>query len=228
MPDARAAGPVAKEIALLSASILPLYHDCDVHGNTPVLGEGETITAVTKSEESSLGGRLRAARLAAGLSQADLATRAGLKSQGAVSNIEAGERDNPAAGTLLQLAKVLGVRPYWLLYGKGPMKEGGAAMPTPGSAFRARYSQVGLDLLDLFERIEDEDKKEALYADFQSKINAALQGLPSQLSEYASYERDATPKTGPPPASRKQPGKRQAAPSEDSTPSPAASRRRAR
>jgi transcriptional regulator with XRE-family HTH domain len=173
---------------------------------------------------------LRAARLAAGLSQTALAIKAGLKSQGAVSNIEVDERKQPAADTLLQLARALGVRPYWLLYGKGPMEEvpPAPAPAAPGSAFRSKYSPVGLELLDLFERIQDEELKERLYAQFQSEINAVLQGLPSQLAEYKPYERDGAPTPEPPAPTRKQPGKRQAAPSEDSTPSPAASRRRAR
>jgi transcriptional regulator with XRE-family HTH domain len=102
------------------------------------------------------------------------------------------------------------------------------AQPTSPSFFRSRYSPVGLELLDLFERVQDEDLKERLYARFQSEINAALQRLPTQLSEYEPYERDGAPTPAPPATTQKQPGKRQADPSEGSTPSPAASRRRAR
>jgi transcriptional regulator with XRE-family HTH domain len=205
-----------------------LYHDCDGEGNTLVMADGALITPVTKIEETSLGGRLRAARADAGLSQEALATKAGLASQAAVSMIEKGTRGKELpAETLFSLAKALGVRPLWLLYGRGSMKD--EALPLgPGGAFIARYSAVGLELLHLFERIQDEDMKERLYARFQAQINAALQGLPTELSEYEPWERDAAPTPAPPAQSQKQPGKRRDDSSEGSTPSPVASRRRGR
>lgn len=189
------------------------------------MGEGDPITGVTAKEDTSLGGRLRAVRLAAGLSQQALAEKAGLV-QGTVSMLESGTRaKETSADVLLRLAKALAVRPQWLLWGKGPMKEG--ADSPAASLFRARYSENGLELVEGFERIEDEAVKEQLFALFQSKINAALQGLPTTPDEY-ERPRAAVPKPAPPAPSRTPPEPRQSAPSEGSTGSPPSSRRRGR
>jgi len=61
--------------------------------------------------------RLVHAREAAGLSQPQLAKKAGV-SQGSISHIETGLRKNPRH--LLSLAKALGITPDWLMNGSGP------------------------------------------------------------------------------------------------------------
>lgn len=211
-----------------------LYHECDVERNTLVMLDSGPITDVTKNyDDTSLGGRLRKARVAAGLKQGELAARAGLKSQGAVSMIEVGSRglELPAA-TLFSLAKALGVLPHWLLTGKGPMRQA-APMPAP-SPFRVRYSETSLELAELFDQIPDEDTKEVLAVQIRAAIEAAIRGMPTSLSQYEPHEYEpaapaaAAPTPALPGASGKQPAKRQAAPSGGSTPSPAASRRRGR
>lgn len=53
----------------------------------------------------------------------ELARRAEL-SQGAVHQIASGNRDNPGAETLWKIARALGVRPEWLAYGSGEMRDG--------------------------------------------------------------------------------------------------------
>lgn len=65
----------------------------------------------------SIGQRIKAARKAAGISQADLAQRVGIK-QPTLSDLE---NDMSKGSTkLASIAKALGVRPYWLETGKGP------------------------------------------------------------------------------------------------------------
>jgi transcriptional regulator with XRE-family HTH domain len=70
------------------------------------------ITFVTSIAE-----RLKEARDAAGLSQPELAKRAGV-SRGTIGNIEAGHRKEPRE--LLAIARVVGVNAEWLKTGKGP------------------------------------------------------------------------------------------------------------
>jgi transcriptional regulator with XRE-family HTH domain len=60
-----------------------------------------------KAKTTAFGGRLRELREAAGLSQQELADKAGMHRQG-VHKLEAGERE-PAWGSVLALAKALGV-----------------------------------------------------------------------------------------------------------------------
>ena len=68
----------------------------------------------------SYGERLRRARLAVGMTQAELAKRAGYSHQSGIGNIEAGKRDG--AGKTATLAKVLQIDPYWLETGEGDMQ----------------------------------------------------------------------------------------------------------
>ncbi|MHB1950024.1 MAG: helix-turn-helix transcriptional regulator [Acidiferrobacteraceae bacterium] len=64
--------------------------------------------------------RLRYAREQAGLSQSELARRAGLRPQ-TVQAIEAGAVRRPRA--LMELARLLRVRSEWLVWEEGPMME---------------------------------------------------------------------------------------------------------
>lgn len=61
--------------------------------------------------------RLASARERAGLTQGQVATRAGVR-QGTIGNIESGARKNPRE--LLAIAKAVGVNPLWLQSGVGP------------------------------------------------------------------------------------------------------------
>ena len=72
---------------------------------------GSAITGV-----NTLAERLTAAREAAGLTQGELAARAGV-SQGTIGNAESGLRRQPRG--LVAIAAALNVRPEWLLSGKG-------------------------------------------------------------------------------------------------------------
>lgn len=66
----------------------------------------------------TLGKRLKTAREAKKLSQAELAKKAGVTT-GAIGNIEAESRKNPR--DLLSIAAALGVSPHWLQTGQGSM-----------------------------------------------------------------------------------------------------------
>lgn len=67
----------------------------------------------------SFGQRLKKARLAAGLTQAQLAKAAGFSHQSAIGNIEADMREG--SRNIAILAQVLDVNPLWLERGEGEM-----------------------------------------------------------------------------------------------------------
>lgn len=71
----------------------------------------------------TIANRLKEAREAAGLTQPELAAKAGVSS-GTIGNIESGTRKNPRE--LLAIAKAVGVRPEWLKDGKLPQHESGS------------------------------------------------------------------------------------------------------
>lgn len=68
---------------------------------------------------ATVGERLCFARERAGLTQSELAKRAGV-SQGTIGNIESGTRNRPR--NLLKIARALGVSPDWLESGAGSMR----------------------------------------------------------------------------------------------------------
>lgn len=86
--------------------------------NTKVALIRRNITTVNTTP-NTLAERFKLAREALGMSQADVARRAGVR-QSTIGNIEAGTRSNPRK--LLQLARALCVLPEWLQDGSGPMK----------------------------------------------------------------------------------------------------------
>lgn len=77
----------------------------------------------TKKRSQSLAGtfceRLVKMRNLRGLSQSDLAIRAGI-SKSVLSRLESFVRDSTEAETVLRLSDALGVRPEWLWWGRGP------------------------------------------------------------------------------------------------------------
>lgn len=95
------------------------YHERDIEDNTNVINFRANITTVNTIAE-----RLKQAREAAGLTQGELAARAGV-TQGTIGNVESGLRQNPRE--LLAIAAALNVSAAWLKTGRGPM----AAHPEP-------------------------------------------------------------------------------------------------
>jgi transcriptional regulator with XRE-family HTH domain len=77
---------------------------------------------------STIGDRLKQAREALGLSQGDVAGKAGV-SQGTIGNLESGLRKNPRE--LLAIAAAVGVSPVWLKTGKHDALPATIATDTP-------------------------------------------------------------------------------------------------
>jgi transcriptional regulator with XRE-family HTH domain len=123
MAVANAPTPLAASMALLSACIRPAYHGRDSSVNTSVSdASGKTAPVDT------LPSRLKAARDAKGLSQPELARRAGV-AQSTVGNIESGIR--AGAQSLAALAIALEVRYQWLRDGELPMRQAIEPMAWP-------------------------------------------------------------------------------------------------
>ena len=83
---------------------------------------GNGVKDLISCMAETLAERIRKAREAAGLTQAQLAQMVGSKSgrAGTVSDWEAGRLPN--AETIAELPAVLGVDGHWLLTGEGPMR----------------------------------------------------------------------------------------------------------
>lgn len=96
-------------------------------------------------DSATLGDRLVAAREAAGLSAADLASHVGVRAK-TLDNWEA-DRSEPRANRVQMLAGVLGVSIVWLLTGEG---EGGvdhaAAPPTEAAGVAAEMAEELRDI----------------------------------------------------------------------------------
>jgi len=92
--------------------------------------------------------RLKAARLNAGLSQGDVARRAGI-SQPTYSDLE--RIEGKGTKHLVKIAKVLGVRPEWLASGSGPQTGGLASVAD--SELSALWQDLSEDQRKLFLRM---------------------------------------------------------------------------
>ena len=79
----------------------------------------------TRSLDGTFCQRLVKMRELRGMNQSELAVRAGLSKSG-LSRLESFVRDSTEAETVLRLADVLGVRPEWLWWGRGPTEPGQA------------------------------------------------------------------------------------------------------
>lgn len=88
-------------------------HECVVSVNTSVFPQCGGISVM-----ETFGQRVKRLREARGMTQADLARRAGMAGQAAIGNIENGNRSG--SRNLAKLAKALAVNPYHLETGEGP------------------------------------------------------------------------------------------------------------
>lgn len=96
--------------------------------------------------------RLKSAREAAGMTQAELAKKAGFSHQSAIANMEAGRAGSRGVGSL---AHALGVDAYWLETGKGARTPAGKIDLPPHlssaiSTLQAMYHEhkIGSDALE--------------------------------------------------------------------------------
>ena len=103
----------------------------------------ETADKWYSDEAATFGDRLAAAREAAGLSQADLAQRLGVKTK-VVEHWEADAKE-PRANRLQMLAGMLGVSLMWLLTGEGD----GVEMPDEAAAEAAQVKGVLAEIREL-------------------------------------------------------------------------------
>ena len=87
-------------------------------------------TLSSNDENQTVGQRLRAARLLIGLSQSQVAEKAGV-SQVSIQHLETGR--NQHSRHLVNIATAIGVRPEWLMTGKHPMLSGPISVPRPPS-----------------------------------------------------------------------------------------------
>lgn len=81
---------------------------------------------IDEDEHQSVGQRLKAARLLIGLSQLQVAEKAGV-SQVSIQHLETGRNQN--SRHLVSIATAIGVRPEWLMTGKHPMLSGPISVP---------------------------------------------------------------------------------------------------
>ena len=88
-----------------------------------------------------IGKRLKEARKLRGLTQQQLATKAGVK-QASISDLERGESKSFRGTTLVSIAQTLKVRPDWLETGKGRMD--GLDQPLPVEAERVARNWLKL------------------------------------------------------------------------------------
>jgi transcriptional regulator with XRE-family HTH domain len=102
---------------------------------------------------SELKDRLREAREAAGLTQAQLGELVGV-GQGQISKLERGERKKST--NLVEMAQACGVSPAWLATGKGS-KSMGAVAPTLTMVSERRDKRVD-ELLSLYSSLGDEGR----------------------------------------------------------------------
>lgn len=95
-------------------------------------------------DQSTLAWRIWKARTDAGMTQGQLAKRAGLKSQSIIGMLESGQRRRTTY--IVQIADALMVDPAWLTEGRGPKRpEGGPAgvvVPIPDLAMPVRTHYV--------------------------------------------------------------------------------------
>lgn len=106
----------------------------------------------------SLGKRIQAARLSAGLTKpVELSTLTGISKQ-TISNLENNKVSKPDPVTLVKIASVTGVSLSWIITGTG--------LPKP----KNMLSDAEIQLLDAFNSLQKSSQQEALnYIQFLSK-----------------------------------------------------------
>jgi transcriptional regulator with XRE-family HTH domain len=139
-------------------------HDRECAPHTNVMASACLITSV-----KSLGDRLKEKREELGLSQGELAKRAGV-SQGTIGNLEAGIRKTARA--LVSIAKALGVSPEWLQTGHG-----GHAAPAGGGVVLVEGEAERQLLADLAE----------LLPEHREQIMAEIHQRAEEMRRHAAY-----------------------------------------
>ena len=113
-----------------------------------------------KDELSSLGQRVAWARERLGLSQADLARKAGM-TQSAIGNIEAGIRARPRQ--LLELAQALNVSQTWLLTGTESRPIRAMQQQPAAYTLEGQLSEVERVLIQMFRQVPPNVQEQVLH-----------------------------------------------------------------
>jgi transcriptional regulator with XRE-family HTH domain len=95
-------------------------------------------TELDQTSDMSIGERVRIARKEAGLTQAELSVKAGIK-QPTLSELERG--DSRSSTSLPSIAAALGVNAFWLETGRGSKKPG-VDLPSGDSSFAQEVSEL--------------------------------------------------------------------------------------
>src|SRR5687768_1418552 len=95
--------------------LTPVYKHADISVNKHT----DFIYRDAYRVSESIKKRISDLRAEKGLSQKQLADLAGVR-QPSISDLETGKTTDVSAATLLGIAEALGVRPKWLLTGRGP------------------------------------------------------------------------------------------------------------
>lgn len=119
------------------------------------------------AETTTFGDRVTGAREAAGLEQAELAKRLGVK----VKTVRGWENDQaePRANKLSMLAGILGVSMMWLLSGQGE----GLESPEPSEAVDETMEQL---LLDIRQMRQEQTQLAERMGRLEKRLRAALAG----------------------------------------------------
>ena len=109
-----------------------------------------------------IGLRLRYARKHRGLTQVELAQKAGVK-QASISDLERGESKSFRGVTLVSVARVLNVRAEWLSQGKGPMERRDVPLSDEalaiGQAFDRLDPEVRRGISDMIFALDEQREK---------------------------------------------------------------------
>ena len=129
--------------------------------------------------------RLRSAVRESPLNQAELASRAGYKSQGAIGNMLGGRA---GARNIGSLAAALGVEALWLQTGKGPRYKSGSPL-LPAANIDAEFIKLWADASEfLAEGLFDAHEISALKAQLAMMVRNKKMRAPAMSKELAKLD----------------------------------------
>lgn len=132
----------------------------------------------------TFGDRLRWWVDARGFSQKELADRVGM-AQPSLNELLKGRTKEPRASHFLGIARELGLRPDYLLYGEGP----------PEAANFAQLSGLEAQLVMLFRGLPDDAKRDAMLIDLNAEFNS-YQGGKSPTTSSMRNSAGSAPRPG--------------------------------
>jgi transcriptional regulator with XRE-family HTH domain len=145
----------------------------------------DTGTLLSVSEET-VGGRIAAARKAAGMTQRKLAEAVDTDSV-TISRYERGDIADPRSGMLRAIAQALGVSFEWIATGREVPASAGAPVPPGWEDFLARRPDLASrfaedELLDIMTFAARYHRAKS-WADFETVVLRVLDARPSEIFE---------------------------------------------